>query len=146
MDRILSGGTASPTLPFIKKKGMEALTAVYNSREDALQRIPQVIEAFYRDQMPEVYKTRTADVQRSAKAVAGVYERNVFPEMKLTWGTYINNIGHTDFPGCFRCHDDEHTVAGGADRKISQDCSTCHELLAMDEAAPKILTDLGLQK
>jgi hypothetical protein len=146
MDRILSAGDASPTLPFLKKKGMEALTAVYNSREEALQRIPQAIEAFYRDQMPDVYKTRTADVQRSAKAVAAVYERNVFPQMKLSWGTYINNIGHTDFPGCFRCHDEEHTVGGGGDRKISQDCSTCHEMLAMDEAAPKILADLGLQK
>ena len=26
--------------------------------------------------------------------------------MKVTWGTYANNIGHIDFAGCFRCHDD----------------------------------------
>ena len=30
------------------------------------------------------------------------------------------------------------------DKKIAQDCSACHEMLAMDEAAPKILTDLGI--
>jgi hypothetical protein len=145
MDRILSRGDASPTLPFIKKKGMEVLTASYNSRDEALRRIPQAIEEFYRNEKPEVYAARSADVQRAAKAVASVYERNVFPDMKLTWGTYINNIGHTDFPGCFRCHDEEHTASGAPDRKVTQDCSNCHELLAMDEAAPKILSDLGLQ-
>jgi hypothetical protein len=48
-----------------------------------------------------------------------------------------------DFPGCFRCHDDNHAAAGG--KKIAQDCYTCHQMLAMDEPAPKILTDLGLQ-
>lgn len=144
LDRVLSTGEASPTLPFLKKQGMAALTASYGSREEALRRIPQAIEDYYRNEKPDVYKARSADVQRSAKAVASVYERNVFPEMKLMWGTYINNIGHTDFPGCFRCHDEEHKVAGG-DRKLTQDCSTCHELLAMDEAAPKILTDLGLK-
>jgi hypothetical protein len=71
-----------------------------------------------------------------------IYNRNIFPAMKVTWGLYPNNIGHTDFPGCFRCHDDAHASTGGA--KITQDCNACHRLLAMDEAAPKVLSDLGL--
>jgi hypothetical protein len=62
--------------------------------------------------------------------------------MKVTWGTYPNNLGHSDFTGCFRCHDDAHSSPDG--KKITQDCNTCHRLLAMEEAAPKILTDLGL--
>ena len=52
------------------------------------------------------------------------------------------NIGHTDFPGCFRCHDGAHTAKDGS--SITQDCNACHNLLAMDEANPKILTDLGV--
>jgi hypothetical protein len=62
--------------------------------------------------------------------------------MKVSWGTYPNNIGHTDFPGCFRCHDDQHASSGG--KKISQDCSSSHNLLAMEELSPKVLTDLGI--
>ncbi|PYT24554.1 MAG: hypothetical protein DMG57_28050 [Acidobacteria bacterium] len=62
--------------------------------------------------------------------------------MGVTWGAYPNNIGHTDFPGCF-CHDDLHLSPTGA--KVTQDCGACHNLLAMDEASPKILTDLGLR-
>jgi hypothetical protein len=60
----------------------------------------------------------------------------------VTWGTYPNNLGHTDFPGCFRCHDGSHTTADG--KTIAQDCNTCHEPLAMDEASPEILKTLGI--
>ena len=63
--------------------------------------------------------------------------------MKVNWGSYPNNLGHNDFPGCFRCHDDLHLASSGD--KITQDCSACHSLLAMDEASPKILTDLGVK-
>jgi hypothetical protein len=60
------------------------------------------------------------------QAVQDVYRRNVFPEMKVRFGTYANNIGHLDFPGCFRCHDDNHVSKDG--RKIGQDCETCHAI------------------
>jgi hypothetical protein len=46
--------------------------------------------------------------------------------MNVTWGTYRNNIGHVDTPGCFRCHDDNHKAADGA--VITQDCELCHTI------------------
>jgi hypothetical protein len=55
-----------------------------------------------------------------------LYRRNVFPRMNVTWGTYGNNIGHTDAPGCFRCHDDNHKSKEGA--VIRQDCELCHTI------------------
>jgi len=45
--------------------------------------------------------------------------------MKMTVGTSANNIGHIDFPVCFRCHDDHNTSLGKA---IGQDCETCHKV------------------
>ena len=54
-----------------------------------------------------------------------------------------NNLGHNDFPGCFRCHDSSHTGSDG--QTISNDCSACHNLLAVQEESPKVLTDLGVQ-
>ena len=60
----------------------------------------------------------------------------------MTWGTYPNNLGHADFPGCFRCHDENHATS---DKKtITQDCTTCHNALAVEEAAPDVLKTLGL--
>ena len=72
-----------------------------------------------------------------------IYRRNVFPDMKVTWGTYPNNIGHEDYIGCFRCHDESHKRADGA--TITQDCTACHAILAQEEKDPKVLSDLGLQ-
>ena len=48
------------------------------------------------------------------------------------------------YPGCFRCHDGNHTAKDGT--TIPQDCSTCHNLLAVDESKPKVLADLGIQQ
>jgi hypothetical protein len=59
------------------------------------------------------------------------------------WNVHPNNIGHNDSPGCFRCHDGSHTSADG--QAISNDCSACHGLLAVEEQNPKILADLGLK-
>jgi len=68
-----------------------------------------------------------------------LFDRNVFPEMKVQWGTYPNHIGHNASPGCFRCHDERPSGT----KTLSQDCNTCHQLLAMEEKEPKILSDLG---
>ncbi|PYP83047.1 MAG: hypothetical protein DMG65_25125 [Candidatus Angelobacter sp. Gp1-AA117] len=78
-------------------------------------------------------------MHRSAQAVLSAYQRNVFPEMKVTWGTYLNNIGHTDSDGCFRCHDGSHSSTDK--QSIANDCDACHNLLASDEKNSKILTE-----
>jgi len=46
--------------------------------------------------------------------------------MNVTWGTYRNDIGHVDSPGCFRCHDDSHQTTDG--KVIAQDCELCHSI------------------
>jgi hypothetical protein len=119
------------------------LRASYASSAEAARRIPAAIDAYYRDAHPQIYAGRKADVARAAQSILDVYDRNVFPESGVTWGTYPNHLGHVDTPGCFRCHDGSHTTADGADT-ITQDCTTCHEVLALDESSPEILKTLGL--
>lgn len=143
VDRALSLGEIARALPYIKKKSVEVLKTAYPTREQAAAAIPAALEKFYRESYPGVYEKQRGEITRSAAAVLAVYNRNVFPQMKVTWGVYPNNIGHTDFPGCFRCHDDQHKSDGG--KTVTQDCNACHQLLAMDEPAPKILSDLGLE-
>jgi hypothetical protein len=60
--------------------------------------------------------------------------------MNVTWGTYPNNLGHQNSPGCFRCHDDNHISQAG--KTITQDCSVCHDLLAMDEEKPQLIPEI----
>jgi len=139
----LALGQLPATLPFIKKQGLAVLQANYSSSADAAQKIPVTIETYYKQSYPQVYTQRQADVQMAGQAILAIYNRNVFPDLKLTWGTYQNNLGHTDSPGCFRCHDGAHTTADGKET-ISQDCGACHQLLAMQDSSPEILKTLGL--
>jgi len=143
VDQAMGLGRISPTLPFVKRKAMELLNATYNSQQEAGRVIPASLTRFYQDNYPEVRTQRAGDIAAAGAEIAAIYNRNVFPDLKVTWGTYPNNLGHTDFPGCFRCHDGSHSTA---DQKatIPQDCDTCHEALAVDESNPQILKTLGL--
>jgi hypothetical protein len=144
LDRAMTNNQISPTLPWAKKAGLAVLKADYMSRDEAAQKIPAAFIGWYRQNQPAVYAQRQADVETAAKEVLAIWNRNIFPDMKVTWGKYPINIGHTDYPGCFRCHDGGHAAKDGS--SITQDCNACHNLLSMDEPAPKILTDLGLQE
>jgi len=142
VDKAMAASRMSPALPFAKKKSVEILKAAYATREEADQKIPAAFAKYYQDTYPAIWAQRQTEVTASAKELAAIWDRNIFPEMKVGWGAYPVNIGHTDFPGCFRCHDGSHAAKDG--RSISQDCNACHNLLAMEEANPKVLTDLGI--
>jgi hypothetical protein len=144
VDQAITQGVINPKLPYIRKKAVEALRHAYPDRVTATREMAVFLEAFYRTNYPQTYNTERGLIQTAVNAVQSIYLQNIFPEMKVTWGTYPNNLGHTDAPGCFRCHDGNHVSADG--RTISNDCATCHELLAMEEKNPKILSDLGLNK
>jgi hypothetical protein len=143
VDKQMAVGRISPDLPYIKKKAVELLKVDYPSQDEARQRIIAELNNFYRSYYPQIYQTRRTVVEQSAEEVANIYLRNVFPDMHLTWGAHPNNLGHNDFPGCFRCHDGSHTSADG--QTITNDCSACHDLLAVDEQNPKVLSDLGMK-
>jgi hypothetical protein len=142
VNKAMASGLISSALPFAKKRAVEILKVAYASRDEAARRIPEAFAAFYRQSYPAIWAQRQAEVTSSGNQVLAIYDRNIFPDMNVTWGKYPNNIGHTDFPGCWRCHDANHTAQSGA--VITQDCNACHNMLADDEANPKILTDLGI--
>jgi NapC/NirT cytochrome c family protein len=143
VDKQMANGHISPELPYIKKKAIEVLKVNYPAREMAQRSIKEELNSFYRQNYPQVYETQRTLVDQASQAVANIYLRNVFPDMRLTWGSHPNNLGHNDSPGCFRCHDGSHTSADG--QTITNDCSACHQILAAGEENPKILTDLGMK-
>jgi hypothetical protein len=143
LNRAMDQGAVSPDLPFVHKKGLELLKADYATGDEAQQKIPAQLKMFYQSQYPDLMKTKAALVDAAGEELATLYTQNVFPDMKVTWGTHPNHIGHMSYPGCFRCHDGDHSAKGGA--SITQDCAACHNLLAVDEAKPKLLSDLGIR-
>jgi len=143
INRSMADGAISPTLPWVHKEGLSLLKTNYASQEEASVKIPAQLEDFYRSGNPQVLATKSDLVKRAEKELVTLYSQNVFPYMKVTWGTHPNHIGHMSYPGCFRCHDGDHDAKDGT--AITQDCTACHNLLVVDEAKPKVLADLGIQ-
>jgi hypothetical protein len=118
----MAEGRIPRALPFVRREAVNAVRESYSDRATALREIERRLTAFYAER-------GIADqslVRRAVTATQEVWASNVFPAMKVTWGTYPNHIGHIDSPGCSRCHDDSHKAADG--KVISQDCELCHTL------------------
>ncbi len=143
LNRAMAEGAVSPELPWVHKKGLELLKGNYATEAEAREKIPAALTQFYRSEHPDVLAAHPDLVKTAGEGLVTVFTTNVFPEMKVTWGTHPNHIGHMSYPGCFRCHDGDHVAKEG--KTLTQDCSVCHNLLAVDEAKPKVLADLGIQ-
>ena len=140
IDAALADGRIDTSLPFVKREGLRVLQVEYASEAQARAAISKEIDAFYRAQYPAVTSERASAVTQAGKALGDIWSWNVFPQMKVTWNTYPNHIGHQQSPGCLRCHDNKHVTETGA--KISKKCDVCHNVVAEDEAAPEVLKSL----
>jgi hypothetical protein len=140
VDQAMSDGRIARDLPYIHRESVRLLKADYKSWEAAHDGFSKGLQAFYAQQFPAVAAAKGKAIDSTVAALDTIYRSNVFPSMKVGWGTYPNHIGHENSPGCFRCHDDAHQTADG--RTISQDCSLCHGLLAVQEQDPEILRSL----
>ncbi len=136
----IKGEKISQSLPFIAREGIRTLKTDYPSAEEARAKISADIDGFYKQNYPALAASQAEQITKAGTTLGDLWARNVFPSMKITWGTYASNIGHEHAPGCFRCHDEEHVTA--EKETISQDCDTCHSLLAQEEENPQIVQTL----
>ena len=86
-----------------------------------MRAIERGLREFYASHGGSVDQKATAD---SIVGIQNVYRRNVFPKMKVSFGSYPDLKGHTTATGCFRCHDDSHAAKDGS--TISAECELCH--------------------
>ena len=142
IDRAIELGQIPADLPWAKKTALELLKADYPTSEAAEAAIPKAFADFYAKSNPEVATSRAAAIADAGRVVADLYASNVAPELGVTWGTYPNNRGHQETPGCFRCHDGDHATATG--EAITKNCFKCHYPATVDETQPEVLQLLGL--
>jgi hypothetical protein len=142
VDQALAHRRIDRSIPFIRKVGVEVLTKV-GARPDASEQIGREIMKYYEANHADFARAGRGSLNSAIKELTRIHDQNVFPEMKITWGTYSNNLGHERFPGCFRCHDGEHVSKDGS--AVEQDCEICHKILAQDEENPEILKQLGVE-
>ena len=124
----MAAGLINPELPYIKSVAVNALEGSYTTKPIALDSIKLAVEDFYKNKLPHIDSTKKLDIEKAIMQIQGIYQRNYFPEMNVSWKKFPNNLGHLYSPGCFRCHDGKHVSADG--KVISRDCSVCHTILA----------------
>lgn len=140
----MSTGRIDPAIPYVKKVAVEALTKEYTTTDDAIKGISDSMNAFYQENAAEFAKQHPQMLQNAISEVHKIYCQNFFPEMNVSWRRYPNNIGHSIFPGCYRCHDNKHVSAEG--RRISHDCTSCHVIISQGGGEmPATISPQGLE-
>ena len=124
VDQAIAVGHVSRGLPYVRREGVRLVKATYPSEGAAARAIDQGLTGFYKSRGGS---TDQEALKRAVSAFQDLYRSNVFPTMKVTWGSYPDNKGHITSNGCFRCHDDSHKAKDG--KTISADCEYCHRQL-----------------
>lgn len=123
IDGALSQGRMDSDLPYIKKLGVDALD-VTNPSESVTESKIAAIETFYRQQYPGVYDSMNKQIREAQETLRDLEKYVIFPYMKVTWQTHLNNATHD---GCFRCHGTLTTTpAQPSQNLVSNSCDNCH--------------------
>jgi nitrate/TMAO reductase-like tetraheme cytochrome c subunit len=117
-----------PSLPYIKRYAMEAVRPTNNvptrQQQAATVRRIEEIAARYQREMPDLYRQRRTDIDRSVEAIKKVYLGTYFPHMEVGPATYPNWRTHN---GCFRCHGLLVPTKGtGWSGVLPANCDLCH--------------------
>lgn len=141
VNHIMSLGWIDPKLPNVKSVCVTALDAPYSTKKAGLDSIRLAIEEYYKTNYPEVAASRGQTIDSAVTEVQRIYSRNYFPEMKVSWKKFNDNLGHMYYPGCFRCHDGKHVSEDG--KVLSRDCNVCHTILAQQFEKDTLRVSLG---
>ncbi len=138
VEEAMANGRLPTDLPYLRKQAVEVMQASYASQDEALAAIAAIPE-FYRKNYPDLYEKRRQSLERVVQVLQEIYRYSHFPEAKVYPDTYPDNLGHSEFPGCFRCHDGKHLSENG--QSIRLHCNICHTIpqtVAEGQPAPAI--------
>ena len=141
VNHVMSLGWIDPNLPYAKSVSVKALEYPYSSRKAGLDSIGIVMNGFYKENYSAIAASKRGEIDHSIEEVRKIYNRNYFPEMKVSWQRFPDNLGHLYYKGCFRCHDGKHVSEDG--RVLSKDCNTCHTILAQQFEKDSLRLSIG---
>ena len=147
VDNALLRGDVSTDIPNIRYIAEGKLALSYESSEEAASSIEE-LSAFYEETYPDFYAENGALVAEAETVLLALWNENNFVEQELTWETHPNNIGHREWPGCFRCHDGQHYSTDEAEEAIRLECNLCHSIplvVRPDVIEPMLSLTTGLE-
>jgi len=141
VNEAITAGQIPVELPEIKSLTMEICSENYSTTDSAMLAIREKITEFYTDNYSEIMEEQPEIVEKAINGFQAIYNKNIFPEMKVQWDAYPNHIGHLEFDGCFRCHNDNFSSESG--EVISKDCNLCHLISAQGSPENMQITETG---
>lgn len=138
LDNLLGEALINPAIPWIRAMAEEVFTKEYSTHDEAMAGITKLPE-LYEIRYPTYWFFFADDVRDAVPVLQSAHETYVYPSMKIGWNTYPSLIGHptAHTSACFRCHDG--VLVDEAGIQITNDCNSCHVVLAEDEQDPIIL-------
>lgn len=124
----MTAGNIPRELPDIKSVSMEVINNDFPTLDSAFRYIESEVLMYYESWHEDLFANDRALVDKAIEGIKKSFSENIFPYMKVNWSSYPNHIGHLEFDGCFRCHNDRHVSENGA--VISMDCNLCHTIVA----------------
>ena len=129
LDDAMSRGIIPTDIPYFKQNAVAVMERQYPSAEEG-QRAIGGLRDYYAVNWPDYYTKNTDKVNQAVDQVQQLYARMAFPTMDVNWTTHPNNLGHKDWPGCFRCHDGKHLNQNKESIRI--ECNLCHSIPLKD--------------
>jgi hypothetical protein len=134
VDQAIQEERISRTIPAVKARALAVIAQAQDLTGTKAQRtaaIDKVLEADKpKDAKPGLDKAEKAYKDEMRRILL----QTSFSHKDLAWKTFPDNVGHNDFPGCFRCHDGKHLDTSG--QAIRLQCTLCHAL-------PKVVREDG---
>jgi len=135
IDAARDQGLIPASIPMIKRVASKALAEKYATNEEATTKITAAIDDYYKENPPP---PAAATLLPAAKdAILDVYRKNFFPEADVDFRGFNDNLGHYEFKGCERCHDQKHVTADKS-QVIEKKCDQCHTLIGQATGADEI--------
>ncbi len=125
VDSALNRGDIPRSVPNIRYMAETLLGQSYESAEEARAAF-ETLHDYYRDLYPAFYEQNADQVAQTVQVLEELWTANNYVEQELNWQTHPDNIGHRDWPGCFRCHDGQHFNAEG--EAVRLECNLCHSI------------------
>jgi len=137
----MSAGKIPKELPEIKSLAMDICDTEFPTTDSAMTFIRNEITTFYEENYEDIFSSDQDLIEQAINGLQTEYSKYIFPEMKVRWDAYPNNIGHVEFNGCFRCHND--ITASDEGKLISKDCNSCHIITSQGEPGNMQFAEAG---
>ena len=145
VNRALARQQIDAGIPNIRALAVETLSAEYASDAAAHEALNGLIDRYAAEE-PAFFAANEESVRQAVDMLIAIYDDSVFREQKVDWQSHPNNIGHKDWPGCFRCHDGQHVNQDN--ETIRLECNLCHSIPLVVEPAtiePQLPLVTGIQ-